>query len=280
MALAAAARRDETLKRFVKYSVVLHCALGVAVVLSAYFSQPGENWGSPGGSVTVGLVGSVPAIPLPRPEVESPNRVVDNTKGLFKAKPEPLPKPAPDAVPIPKFQSHKPPKYRAKPKELQSLTPPEPRYVTRPSKVLENKIPPPPNAIPYGAGGAPQVPTTAFNMGNTGATAAGMSFGGAQGGDFASRFGWYVQAVQRRISSNWLQSTVDPSVSYAPRVIVTFTILRDGTITNIQFQQKSNIYSVDSSAVRAVQNSSPLQPLPGGYAGSSVNVQFWFDFHR
>jgi protein TonB len=230
--------------------------------------------------VTVGLVGNVPAIPLPRPEVESPNRVVDNTKGLYKAEPKPLPKPEPDAVPIPKFQKNKPPKYVKPPKELESNMAQPPKYVTRPSKVLENNTPPPPNAIPYGAGGAPTVPTTSFAMGNSAATAAGMSFGGGQGGDFGSRFSWYVQAVQRRISSNWLQSTVDPSVAYAPRVIVTFTILRDGTVTNIQIQRSSNIYSVDNSAVRAVQTSSPLQSLPGGYTGSEVNVQFWFDFHR
>jgi periplasmic protein TonB len=248
------------------------------VVVSAYLSRPGANWGGPGGSVTVGLVGNVPAIPLPRPEMESPNRVVDNTKGLYKAEPKP-PDLAKDAVPIPKFLNNKVVKIK-KPKEEPSEMAPTPRYVTRPSKVLENKTPPPANAVPYGAGGAPTVPTTSFTIGNKGATAAGMSFGGAQGGDFGSRFSWYVQAVQRRVSSNWLESTVDPSVAYAPRVIVTFTILRDGTITNIQFQQKSNIYSVDSSAVRAVQASSPVQPLPGGYSGSSVNVQFWFDFHR
>jgi TonB family protein len=278
MASVAAVRRNDTLKPFVKYSVILHCALGVAVVLSAYFSRPGENWGSPGGSVTVGLVGNVPAIPLPRPEVESPNRVVDNTKGLYKAEPKP-PDLAKDAVPIPKFLHNQVPKIK-KPKEEASEMAPPRKYVTRPSKVLENKAPPPPNAVPYGAGGAPTVPTTSFAMGNQGATAAGMSFGGTQGGDFASRFSWYVQAVQRRISSNWLESTIDPSVAYAPRVIVTFTILRNGTITNIQLQQRSNVYSVDSSAYRAVQNSSPLQPLPGAYSGSEVNVQFWFDFHR
>jgi periplasmic protein TonB len=146
--------------------------------------------------------------------------------------------------------------------------------------VLENKAPPPPNAVPYGAGGAPTVPTTSFAMGNQGATAAGMSFGGAQGGDFGSRFAWYVQAVQRRVSSNWLQSAVDPSVAYAPRVVVNFTILRDGRITNIQIQQSSNVQSVDLSAYRAVQSSSPVQPLPPGYSGSYVNVEFWFDFHR
>jgi protein TonB len=107
-----------------------------------------------------------------------------------------------------------------------------------------------------------------------------LSFNGVSGGDFGSRFSWYVEAVQRRVSSNWLQSTVDPSVSAAPRVVVVFTILRDGTVTNIQLTQRSNNYSVDTSAVRAVKDSSPLQALPPAYSGSSVNVEFWFDFRR
>jgi protein TonB len=73
---------------------------------------------------------------------------------------------------------------------------------------------------------------------------------------------------------------VDPSVVAAPRVEVVFTILRDGTVTNIQLTQRSNNNSVDTSAVRAVRDSSPLQALPAGYSGSSVNVEFWFDFRR
>lgn len=281
MPARAATRPDAKLNRFVTYSVLLHCALAAAVVVSVLTSHNGENWGAPGGSVTVGLVGSVPAIPLPRPTAETPNRVVDNSKGLFKAKPKPLPKPTPDAIPIPKFEKNKPPKYAFRHrKKPESPVPPPRKYNSRPSNVLKNPVPPPPNAIPYGQGGAPTVPTSSFAMGTTGATQAGMSFGGASTGNFGQRFPWYVRAVRNRISSNWLQSTINPSVAYAPRVVVTFTILRDGTVTNIQITQSSNDYSVDNSAVRAVQNSSPLTALPSAYAGSDVNVQFWFDFHR
>jgi len=154
-----------------------------------------------------------------------------------------------------------------------------PKIISQPSKVLENPTPPPTNAIPYGGGGTPTIPVTSFAMG-AGTTQAGLSFNGVGGGDFGSRFSWYVEAVQRRISSNWLQSTIDPSVAYAPRVVATFTILRDGTITNVQITQSSNNYSVDSSALRAIHASSPLDRLPGAYSGSSVNVQFYFDYHR
>jgi protein TonB len=263
MSSAVAYRPGENLKAPLSVSVLFHCALAGLAVFSVIHSHSGESWGGPGGSVTVGLVGNVPAIPLPHPDVSTTSRVVDNTKGLYKAEPPKIAPPPPYALPIPKFKAPKPP----------------PKIITRPSKLLDNPTPPPPNAVPYGGGGSPDIPTSSFAMGK-GTTQGGLSFNGVSGGDFGSRFSWYVEAVQRRVSSNWLQSTVDPSISAAPRVIVTFTILRDGTVTNIQTTQRSNNSSVDTSAIRAVKESSPLQPLPGAYTGSSVNVEFWFDFHR
>jgi protein TonB len=201
---------------------------------------------------------------MPRPEVETSSRVVDESKGLYKSEPPPkIPEKEPPATPIPKFDLIKPPK-----------------YVTRPSKILENKAPPPPNAVPYGGGGTPTVPYTSFAMGSGTATQAGMGFNGVGGGNFGSRFSWYVEAVQRRVSGNWLQSTVDPGIQYAPRVVATFDILRDGTVTNVQVTKSSGNGSVDMSAVRAIRESSPLDRLPPEYSGSKVSVEFWFDFKR
>ncbi len=57
---------------------------------------------------------------------------------------------------------------------------------------------------------------------------------GAGGGDFGSKYSWFVDAVRNRISGNWLQSMIDPSVRFAPRATVSFQILRDGSIVNIQ----------------------------------------------
>jgi periplasmic protein TonB len=265
MSSIAAEQPIPSLKGPLAISLFMHLALAGLGVINAYFVHRGENWGGPGGgAVTVNLVGSSPGIPIPRPEVETPNRVVDESKGLYKTEPPPeIKTPPPDAVPITKFK----------------LKPP-PHYVTRPSKVLENRTPPPQNAVPYGGGGTPTIPYTSFAMGQGNGTAAGLSFGGSGGGDFGARFPWYVEAVQRRVSSNWLQSTIDPSVSVAPRVVATFDILRDGTITNIQITRSSGNYSVDNSAVRAIRDSSPLNQLPGEYSGSRVGVEFWFDFHR
>src|SRR5215469_9963582 len=152
MSSVAAERPIPSLKGPLTISIIMHLALFAVAVINVYFSHRGESWGGPGGStVTVSLVGSAPGIPMPRPEVESPNRVVDESKGLYKTEPPPEIKapPPPDAVPITKFKLLKPPQ----------------KFVTRPSKTLENPTPPPPNAVPYGGGGTPTVPVTSFAMG-------------------------------------------------------------------------------------------------------------------
>lgn len=262
--IAHAPQSDESLKGPLVYSLAFHVSLVTLLAISSVYSHRGEAWGGPGGAVSVGLVGSVPAIPMPAPDVVTTNRTVDNSKGLYTSEPQPKPEPKEDATPLPKFEKNKPPK-----------------YVSRPSRVLENNVPPPSNAIPYGRGGTPSVPysSASFAMGNGGAMA-GLGFQGAGGGDFGARFPWYVEAVQRRISSNWLQATVDPGLAWAPRVVATFTILRDGSVTSAQITRSSGNQSVDLSCIRAIRESSPMNRLPPEYSGSDVNVEFWFDYRR
>lgn len=255
-----------------KLSAAFHLFLLAALTVSTIFSHRGETWGGAGGegTININLVGSIPAIPLPRPDVVTTNRVVDTSKGLYqeetqKAQPPQPPKAAPLEAPKPLYVPNYDP-YK------------EPQYRPKTSRVLENPSPPPPNAIPYGHGGAPQIPYTSFVLGQT--TPGGMGISGTTGGAFGTQYPWYVEAVQRRVSSNWLQATVDPTISWAPRCIVNFEILRDGTITNIQLTQSSGNQSVDNSAIRAVRSSNPLDALPAPYRGSYVNVEFWFDFKR
>jgi periplasmic protein TonB len=248
------------------WSLVLHSAVFGSLAVSTIMSHRGDLWGGPGGggAVSVKLVGGVSGVPLPRPESVTENRVVDDSKGLYKSEPKPKPKEIPpDATPIPKFTKEK-----------------QPQYVTRPSKTLEDPTPPPQNAVPYGQGGSPAVPYSQFGMGAGASTPAGMQFGGPGGGDFGGRFSWYVTAVTSRVSSNWLESTVDPALRWAPRAVVSFDILRNGAVANVQILQSSGNASVDASAMRAIQSSNPMQPLPNEYPGNKVSVEFWFDFRR
>jgi len=258
---------DPSLKPMLVWSVVFHGALAATMLVSTLVSGHGENWSGStgGGAVTVGLVGSVPAIPLPKPDTITESRVVDESKGLFKEEPKPKPvAPPPTSVPIPDFKHEKTP----------------PIVPSKPSKILENpNVPPPTNAVPYGGGGAPALPYSS-SFAAPGGTQGGMGMTGPGGGDFGSKYSWFVDAVRNRISSNWLQSMVDPSVRFAPRATVTFDILRDGSIVNIQVIHSSGNSSVDNSAKRAILSSSPVNRLPNDYSGSVVNVEFWFEFKR
>jgi TonB family protein len=254
----------DSLKKPLVWSLGLHLILFISLGVSTILSHRGNLWGGPGGddAVSVGLVGKLTGVPLPHPDAVTTSRVVDTSKGLYKSEPQPKPKEIEtEAKKIPEFTKEK-----------------APHYVTRPSKTLEDSTPPPPNAIPYGQGGTPSLPYTQFTV--SGATQGGMGFTGPGGGDFTGRFPAYVDAVRNRISSNWLQSSVDPSVRWAPRTMFTFQILRDGTVTNVQLTQSSGNRSVDNSALRAILSSSPVSPLPSSYSGNTVTVEFWFEFRR
>jgi TonB family protein len=256
------------LKKPLFFSALFHVVLFSSLIVSTIFSRRGDVWGSAGGdgAVSIGVVQKVPGILLPRPDVVTQSQTVDTSKGLYKAEPEP-PKPKeipPEVKKIPEFTKEK-----------------SPHYITKPSKVFEDKTPPPTNAVPYGQGGSPALPYTSFAMNNGAAQSqGGMGFSGPGGGDFAGRFPSYVDAVRNRISSNWMQSTVDPSIRWAPRANFTFQVLRDGTVTNVQMMQSSGNRSVDNSALRAILSSSPVSPLPSNYSGNSVTVEFYFDFRR
>ena len=253
---------DPSLRRYTFYSLFLHGAL-VAVAIASIIFHFGNSWGGVGGAsegnVKVNLVGSV-GIPMPKPPEITESRTFDPTDSLYKAQPQPKPPELPkDVTKLPEFKKEKPPK-----------------QIEHPSKVLENKTPPPDNAVP-GHGGQLNLPTGTAQT--QGASAPGVNIQGQGGGDFATRYGWYIEAVRRRINQNWDQYTIDPAVraAHTAHSVMSFTIARDGSVKDIRLTQTSGNASMDTSAQRALLSSSPMPPLPSDYAGSYVNVTFDFD---
>lgn len=264
MSTAVANSPYPTLKPYLKVSGICHALLIAAMILSAYLKFPGNQWAGTGGggdNVKVNLVGSA-GIPMPKEPVVTESPVVDPTKSLHKEeeKPKPPPEPPTPAQKIPQFEKNKP-------------LPP-----THKSKTFENKTPTPDNAVP-GHGGAPNLPT---GVGSTPGSSPGLAIQGQGGGDFASRYGWYIESVKRRIQQNWLQNTIDPNVRAAriAKTTMEFTIQRDGTIKDIKLFQSSGNLSMDNSGMRALLASSPLPTLPSDYSGSYVRVTFDFDLSQ
>jgi periplasmic protein TonB len=264
MAYAATNPHDPSLKPFFGYSLFLHGALVVLVTASVWIQRNRVPWGGVGGGdseVKVSLVSSA-GIPMPQPIVPTDSATVDPTKGLYKEEPPPPPEIKTDAMKIPEFAKIKPP--------------PPPKA----SKIIENKTPRPDNAVNYGKGGQMSMPSG--YAATPGPLSGGMAMKGEGGGEFAARYPWYVESVRKRISDNWLQNTIDPAVRSArtAHTIVTFTIMRDGTIKNIRMDTSSGNRSMDDSATRAMLSIDKMAQLPADWRGNSVDVTFDFDLGK
>ena len=254
--------RRESLRGTLLLSLSLHgllviVAIGDTALGMRFGGGWGRSWGA-GGATRVSAVSSLPGVPLPAPLLATRNTLANENPGLYQNAPQPPQQPTESAQEIPKFK--------------QAV---KPEKATRINKhIQKNALETPANAIPFGLGGRPSMNYSQFV--NT-AGEGGLSFGE---GNFGDRYGWYVAAVRNRISNNWLLSTISPNLLTAPRVYLTFDILRDGTVTNVLITQSSGIPEVDRSALRAVLAANPLGPLPPDYAGDKVSVEFYFDFRR
>ncbi len=245
--------------RNLAWSVGLHVAVAVSIVLYAVIAPSGDGsgWGAGGGGDAMGVT-LVSTIPLPRNPTETQNVLANDSKGLTQSKPKEEVK-EPDAIPIADKNAKKKPK-----KEVSSNQ-------KKPEPVEEAN-----NVVPYGQGGPVSGPYGTFSAAGA---KGGFGFTGG-GGDFGNRFAWYVRVVQQKVSENWLKYEVDPRITEAQRVYVTFDIGRDGHPSNVQVEQSSSVPSLDQSAVRAIQRIDTFGPLPADYAGNKVSVEFWFDYKR
>jgi TonB family protein len=253
-------QRRDTLGGTLLLSVILHAVLFVIVVtytmIHFHLGGSGPSWGE-NGAVKMGAVATLPGMPLPTPLLTTPSTVVTQNTGV--ARNEPREEPPPDAEQIPKFKD------AVKPEKLERVN----------KRIRKAELIPPDNVVPYGLSGAP---TMNYTQVVTPAGSGGVSMGEAN--SFGQRYGWYVASMRARVSANWLMATVSPNIVSAPRTYLTFEIMRDGTVNNVEITQSSGVPEVDRSALRAILASNPLPPLPPDYSGASVGVQFYFDFHR
>jgi len=241
------------------WSLGLHVAVAAIIVFYAMFlsSSRGEGWGAGGGGDAIGVT-LVTTVPLPATPTDTQNVLANQSTGLTQSQPKQEEKDQ-QAIPIPDKDS------KSKPKPQNS------------SKQAKATLPPPPdNVAPYGEGGPVSGP---YGMFSAGGAKGGFGFSGG-GGDFGSRFAWYVRVVQQKVSENWLKYEIDPRIGDAKRVYLTFNIARDGRPMDVEVEQSSGVPSLDQSAVRAIQRIDTFGPLPSDYSGNKVSVEFWFDYKR
>jgi len=165
--------------------------------------------------------------------------------GVERPKPAP-PRPTPEPAP---------------PKPVE----PERKAPTLPDPKAKKPAPEKPAASPPAATGArPEEQGTP--RGNAAGLALGAAVAGLDNPNFT--YGYYVDQMLALISRNWAR----PPVGSGVEAVVHYRIQRDGRITELRILTSSGINSFDLAALRAVQASSPLPPLPRGFRDGSLGV--------
>jgi periplasmic protein TonB len=245
--------------RALAWSTGFHVAFTLLVILYSYVftGSRGNDWGGGGGGEAMGVT-LVSSVPLPASTAQTQNVLANESKGVTKSEPK-VEEKEPDAIEI-----------QGKNTKIKPKKPPTPTKQNQAAPQPEN------NQVAFGEGGPVSGPYGSFSAGGA---KGGFGVTG-NGGDFGTRYGWYVQVIQRKVSENWLKYEVDPSVNTGQRVYITFDVARDGHPFNVQVEQSSGVPSLDQSAVRALQRIDTFGPLPPDYGGSKVSVEYWFDYKR
>lgn len=214
-----------------------------------------------GGTILVALLGPHEPIlkvqqgfmvPLPRGGAGSPTA----------QQPAPAPpqaEPAKADVTPPKVEA--PPKVQKPPTEEKRKGLPEPDA----KKTKPDKTPTPAprsGGLAGGTGTSSQTPGIEF-----GPAGPGVPGGTDVGGD------WYLAGVQQKVWVLWAQQM---RASGSPSVTMKFTILADGSVTDVTVVQSSGVFSIDMAARRAIESAAPFAPLPKNYGTDRYPIQALF----
>ena len=95
----------------------------------------------------------------------------------------------------------------------------------------------------------------------------------ALGKEFLVSANTHVDDLKRQIESQWL-----PATGYeSSKVVLTFSISRSGTISNLAILTGSGRSHVDQAAIDAVQRAADsFGALPPGYSRNTLDIEFTF----
>src|ERR1700739_241370 len=247
--------------RALAWSAAVHIGITVLLLIysAVFYRTSGETWGSGGGGEAIGAT-LVSTVPVPANPAQTQNVLANESKGITQSQPK-IQEKEPDAIEIQGKNA------KIKPKKQQET-------VTKKSAPAEPE--PESNQVAFGEGGPVSGPYGSFSA--AGAKGGFGVTGG--GGDFGTKYAWYVRVIQQKVSENWMKYEIDPRITSAQRVYITFDVARDGHPMNVRIEQSSGVPSLDISAVRALQRIDTFGPLPPDYSGNKISVEYWFDYKR
>jgi periplasmic protein TonB len=251
-------QRDPLLTPFVG-ALLIHALVAVTIVYGWFWMNKGkETFGDPhpaGGPAYA--VSPVHTIPIPQRDAPQ-NPVAYDTQSTVPT--------APAEKEVPKQKMPPPPAKDA------FQIPDKLKYdIQRPQHKQNYTQPAPPNQVYSSARQAVSNPMYAAQSG-------GGQVGIGPNSPLGTRYGEYANRIRQIIAEHWVTNGLD-SRSQSTPAIVSFTIMRDGTVRNPQVSQTSGNPEIDNRALRAVYDSNPMPPLPPQIAENYISAQFTFNLH-
>jgi protein TonB len=239
-------------------ALLLHGGLAAILLIYGYLGGlfHHNQWGGEGnsGAIQVSLVTS--ALPLPSDQPPNENVLATDTPSQAPAEPAAKEKQAVDDSAIAISGKQVKPQQKAVAHVPQSQVKPQQDNRAQYGEQAGSSI-----------ARATQTPTV-VTVGHT-------SIGDV---DFGSKFGWYVNNMNQKVSANWYSGEVNSSTPKGSRAYLIFTIHRDGTVSDVKFAQGSGSPTLDRSCLRAVQRVDSLGALPSAYLMSSLNVSYYCEY--
>lgn len=240
-------------------SLIAHGIVLALVATSGLFTLTKKHFGDPtasSGSVGVDIVKT---IPIPRREGPT-NPLANDSTSVVPQAPAPVKlqkqvkAPPEKAIEIPD-KTVKPKKLSPKPQITDLLKPPTPY---KDNQVFSH-TPQGLNSPMYGMQGA-----------------GGIDVGKAS--ILGDRYGAYANLIRDRIGQHWNRSNLHSLPNQV--CTVTFTIQRNGSVTNVQISHPSGDFLLDTSAKRAILDSDPLPTLPSDFPRSEASVELNFQLNQ
>ena len=91
-------------------------------------------------------------------------------------------------------------------------------------------------------------------------------------------FGPYMNQVLNKVRSNWFIPDL-ARFGARGRVIIDFTITKNGDIVDCHIISESGERALDGAAKSAIDSSNPFQRLPAGFSGNELQLRFGFYYN-
>jgi len=93
------------------------------------------------------------------------------------------------------------------------------------------------------------------------------------------KFNWYLQLITSRVENNWKPPSGLTSKKDAV-VIVAFSILQNGAVSNVRVAQSSGVGALDNYAMQSINASAPFPALPIGFTEKKLDVSYKLHYDK